>query len=165
MARRRVVVTGLGLISPVGNDVATGWANIVAGRSGISRITHFDPSAITCQIAGEVRDFDIASYIPAKDARRMDTFIHFGMAAGIQAVRDAGLENVGIDPERIGVIIGGSVGLSGETRVHTNNSSRFNLGVFVNDIAAITAFRPLTDNGDSITTIHQVIEKSPVAYR
>ena len=110
MARRRVVVTGLGLISPVGNDVATGWANIVAGRSGISRITHFDPSAITCQIAGEVRDFDIASYIPAKDARRMDTFIHFGMAAGIQAVRDAGLENVGIDPERIGVIIGSGIG-------------------------------------------------------
>ena len=110
MARRRVVVTGLGLISPVGNDVATGWANIVAGRSGISRITHFDPSAITCQIAGEVRDYDIASYIPAKDARRMDTFIHFGMAAGIQAVRDAGLENVGIDPERIGVIIGSGIG-------------------------------------------------------
>ncbi len=111
MARRRVVVTGLGLVSPVGNDVATGWANIVAGRSGISRVSRFDASGLASQIAGEVRDFNITDYIPAKDARRMDIFIHYGMAAGIQAVRDAGLSSLeGLDPERIGVIIGSGIG-------------------------------------------------------
>ncbi len=110
MARRRVVITGLGLVSPVGNDVATGWANIVAGQSGITRISKFDPQAMACQVAGEVRGFDVTAYIPAKDARRMDTFIHYGMAAGIQAVRDAGLEQANIDPERIGVIIGSGIG-------------------------------------------------------
>lgn len=84
MARRRVVITGLGLISPVGNDVTTGWGNIVAGRSGISRISRFDVENFPIQIAGEVRDFDASQWISAKDARRMDTFIHYGMAAGIQ---------------------------------------------------------------------------------
>ncbi|MCG9056974.1 beta-ketoacyl-ACP synthase II [Laribacter hongkongensis] len=111
MARRRVVITGLGLISPVGNDVTTGWGNIVAGRSGISRISRFDVENFPIQIAGEVRDFDASQWISAKDARRMDTFIHYGMAAGIQAVRDAGLEVIaGLDPERVGVIIGSGIG-------------------------------------------------------
>ena len=111
MARRRVVITGLGLISPVGNDVTTGWGNIVAGRSGISRISRFDVENFPIQIAGEVRDFDASQWISAKDARRMDTFIHYGMAAGIQAVRDAGLETIaGLDPERVGVIIGSGIG-------------------------------------------------------
>jgi 3-oxoacyl-(acyl-carrier-protein) synthase len=92
LARRRIVVTGLGLISPVGNSVEEGWQNIIAGRSGIAPITKFDTSTFPVQFAGEVKNFDITQYIAAKDARRMDTFIHFGLAAGIQAVRDAGLE-------------------------------------------------------------------------
>ena len=91
MSRRRVVVTGLGLVSPVGNDIATGWANLIAGRSGIGRITRFDASAFTSQIAGEVKDFAIDAYIPAKEARHFDTFIHYGIAAACQAVKDAGI--------------------------------------------------------------------------
>ena len=91
MSRRRVVVTGLGLISPVGNSVAEGWANLIAGRSGISSVTKFDASALACRIAGEVKGFKVEDYFPAKDARHMDTFIHYGMAASIQAVSDAGL--------------------------------------------------------------------------
>ena len=111
MARRRVVITGLGLISPVGNTVEEGWQNILAGRSGIGHVTKFDTSTFPVRIAGEVRNFDITSYISAKDARRMDTFIHFGLAAGIQAVRDAGLDKEGsVDPERIGVSIGSGIG-------------------------------------------------------
>ena len=111
MTRRRIVITGLGLVSPVGNTVEEGWQNILAGRSGIAHVTKFDTSTFPVQIAGEVRNFDITSYISAKDARRMDTFIHFGMAAGIQAVRDAGLdkENI-VDLERVGVAIGSGIG-------------------------------------------------------
>jgi 3-oxoacyl-[acyl-carrier-protein] synthase II len=111
LARRRVVITGLGLVSPVGNTVEEGWQNILAGRSGIAHVTKFDTSAFPVQIAGEVRNFDITSYISAKDARRMDTFIHYGMAAGIQAVRDAGLDKENIaDLERVGVAIGSGIG-------------------------------------------------------
>ena len=88
MTRRRVVITGLGIVSPVGNTVEEAWQNILAGRSGIAHVTKFDASTFPAQIAGEVKNFDITDYISAKDARRMDTFIHFGMAAGIQAVRD-----------------------------------------------------------------------------
>ena len=110
MTRRRVVVTGLGVVSPVGNTVAEAWANLTAGRSGIGRITRFDPAAFKAQIAGEVKDFDVTAYLPAKDARRMDTFIHFGMAAGIQALRDAGLDSPQADAERIGVNIGSGIG-------------------------------------------------------
>jgi 3-oxoacyl-[acyl-carrier-protein] synthase II len=91
MTRRRVVVTGLGLISPVGNTVLEGWANILAGRSGIANVTRFDASILSCHFAGEVKGFKIEDYIPAKEARHMDTFIHFGLAASMQAVRDAGL--------------------------------------------------------------------------
>ena len=87
MTRRRVVVTGMGIVSPVGNTVEEAWANIVAGRSGIVPISRFDASGFPVRIAGEVKGFDVEAYIPKKEARRMDTFIHYGMAAGIQAVR------------------------------------------------------------------------------
>jgi len=111
LARRRVVITGLGIVSPVGNTVEEAWQNILAGRSGIAPITKFDTSTFPVQFGGEVKNFDITSYISAKDARRMDAFIHFGLAAGIQAVRDAGLdkENV-VDLERVGVAIGSGIG-------------------------------------------------------
>ncbi len=111
MSKRRVVVTGLGHVSPVGNDVATGWANLIAGQSGIARITRFDPSDYACQIAGEVKGFDIGQYISAKDARRMDVFIHYGIAAAFQAIADAGLEDVAdLDKTRVGVNIGSGIG-------------------------------------------------------
>ncbi len=110
MSRRRVVVTGLGLVSPVGNSVPEAWDNLIAGRSGIGRITKFDPAVFKAQIAGEVKNFDVTAYLSAKEARRMDTFIHFGMAAGIQALRDAGLDTAQGDAERIGVNIGSGIG-------------------------------------------------------
>ena len=114
MSRRRVVVTGLGLISPVGNTVAEGWTNLLAGRSGIATITRFDASAFACRFAGEVKGFQVEDYIPAKEARHMDTFIHYGLAASIQAVRDAGLPT-GADlneeaAERIGCMVGSGIG-------------------------------------------------------
>ncbi len=114
MSRRRVVVTGLGCISPVGNTVADAWANLLAGRSGISTITRFDPSNFACRIAGEVKDFQLESYMSAKEARTMDTFIHFGIAAAHQAVVDSGLPTgEALDEEmatRIGCIIGSGIG-------------------------------------------------------
>ena len=110
MVRRRVVITGLGIVSPVGNTIEQAWQNIIAGRSGIDRITRFDVSTFPVQIGGEVRNFDITQYLPAKDARRMDTFIHYGMAAGIQAIKDAGLEAHPANAERIGVSIGSGIG-------------------------------------------------------
>ena len=114
MSHRRVVITGMGIISPVGTTVAEAWANILAGKSGITRITRFDASAFTTQIAGEVKNFDVGAYLSPKEARRMDTFIHYGLAAGIQAVRDAGIEAaMTADPalgERIGVCIGSGIG-------------------------------------------------------
>ena len=114
MSRRRVVVTGLGCVSPVGNTVPDAWANILAGRSGIGLITKFDSSAFACKVAGEVKDFDLEPYISAKEARAMDTFIHFGVAAAAQAVADAGLPvGEALDEEsanRIGCIIGSGIG-------------------------------------------------------
>jgi 3-oxoacyl-[acyl-carrier-protein] synthase II len=114
MSSRRVVVTGLGLISPVGNSVAEGWQNVLAGRSGIADITRFDASAFSCRFAGEVKDFRVEDYFPAKDARHMDAFIHFGLAASIQAVRDAGLKtNDELGEEeagRIGCLISSGIG-------------------------------------------------------
>ena len=110
MARRRVVVTGLGIVAPVGIGLAQSWGNIVAGKSGISRITRFDASTFSSQIAGEVKDFDVSRYLPAKEARRMDTFIHYGMAAGIEAVKDAGLEVTEKNAVHIGVNIGSGIG-------------------------------------------------------
>ena len=114
MGRRRVVVTGLGLISPVGNSVAEGWGNLIAGKTGIANVTKFDASALSCRFAGEVKGFNVEDYFPAKDARHMDTFIHYGMAASIQAVRDAGLttgDELSEDQaERIGVMVGSGIG-------------------------------------------------------
>jgi 3-oxoacyl-[acyl-carrier-protein] synthase II len=110
LSRRRVVITGLGIISPVGNSVSEAWANIVAGNSGIAKISHFDPSRLTCQIAGEVKGFELAQYLERKEARHMDTFIHFGMAAGIQAMRDCGIQVTPENAERIGVNIGSGIG-------------------------------------------------------
>nr|WP_255701834.1 beta-ketoacyl-ACP synthase II [Bordetella sp. LUAb4] len=108
--KRRVVITGLGIVCPVGNDIATAWDNIVNGRSGISRISRFDPSALTTHIAGEVKNFDITQIMPVKEARQMDTFIHYGVAAGVQAWQDCGLEVTEENAERIGVIIGSGIG-------------------------------------------------------
>ncbi len=114
MTRRRVAVTGLGLISPVGNSVSEGWANVLAGRSGIADITKFDASNFACRFAGEVKGFNVQEYFPAKDARHMDTFIHYGLAAAIQAVRDAGLQTNDLlsedEAERIGVLVGSGIG-------------------------------------------------------
>ncbi|MBK8119259.1 MAG: beta-ketoacyl-ACP synthase II [Sulfuritalea sp.] len=110
MTRRRVVVTGLGLVSPVGNSVPEAWDNLVAGKSGIGPITRFDASAFSARIAGEVKGFDVSGYLSAKEARRMDVFIHFGMAAGIQAFRDSGLQVSAENADRIGVNIGSGIG-------------------------------------------------------
>jgi 3-oxoacyl-[acyl-carrier-protein] synthase II len=114
MTRRRVVVTGLGCISPVGNTVADAWSNLLAGQSGIGPITRFDASAMSCRIAGEVKNFDLESYISAKEARTMDRFIHYGIAAATQAIQDAGLPTGEALSEeeacRIGVVIGSGIG-------------------------------------------------------
>ena len=110
MARRRVVVTGLGAISPVGNSVQETWDGILAGRSGIGPITRFDAATFKSRIAGEVKGFDVGTYLPPKEARRMDVFIHYGMAAGIQAIRDSGLEITDENAVRIGVNIGSGIG-------------------------------------------------------
>ncbi|MGM3275925.1 beta-ketoacyl-ACP synthase II [Ralstonia sp. 24A2] len=111
MSRRRVVVTGLGLVSPVGNSVAEAWANLVAGKSGIATITKFDHSALAVHFAGEVKGFNVEEYgIPANEARRMDTFIHYGIAAGVQALKDSGLEVTEANADRIGVLVGSGIG-------------------------------------------------------
>ncbi|MGD9870744.1 MAG: beta-ketoacyl-ACP synthase II [Thauera sp.] len=110
MSRRRVVVTGLGLISPVGNTVPEAWNNLIAGKSGIGPITRFDATNFASRIAGEVKDFDVSAYLSPKEARRMDVFIHYGMAAGIQAIRDSGLEVTEANADRIGVNIGSGIG-------------------------------------------------------
>ncbi|MDD2700749.1 MAG: beta-ketoacyl-ACP synthase II [Sideroxydans sp.] len=110
MTKRRVVVTGLGAFTPVGNGVGATWQNIVAGKSGIARITQFDPSALASQIAGEVKDFDVTQFVPAKDARRMDRFIHLGMAAGIEAFKDSGIEVTEANADRIGVCVSSGIG-------------------------------------------------------
>ncbi len=110
MSRRRVVITGLGIVCPTGNEVASAWQNVVAGRSGIDRITRFDASAFTAQIAGEVKGFDISPYLPAKEARHFDTFIHYGIAAGVQALRDSGLEVNDTNAERIGAVVSSGIG-------------------------------------------------------
>jgi 3-oxoacyl-[acyl-carrier-protein] synthase II len=114
MSRRRVVVTGLGVVSPVGNTVSEAWSNLIAGRSGIGLITKFDASAFACKIAGEVRDFNLESYITAKEARAMDAFIHYGIAAAAQAVADSGLKTGDAlgdeEATRIGCVIGSGIG-------------------------------------------------------
>jgi 3-oxoacyl-[acyl-carrier-protein] synthase II len=110
LSKRRVVITGLGIISPVGIGIPTVWQNIVAGKSGIGKITHFDASAMASQIAGEVKNFDVTQFLSAKDARRMDKFIHFGLVAGMEAFKDSGLEVTEQNAERIGVNIGSGIG-------------------------------------------------------
>jgi len=108
--RRRVVVTGLGIVSPVGNTVPEAWDSVLAGRSGITRVTRFDPSRLSCQIAGEVKGFDVTQYISAKEARRMDIFIHYGMAAGVQAWKDSGNAITPESAERFGINFGSGIG-------------------------------------------------------
>jgi len=108
--RRRVVVTGLGLVSPVGNDVNSAWDNLLLGKSGIATIAKFDSSGLSVHFAGEVKNFNIEDYISAKEARHMDTFIHFGIAAGTQAFKDSGIEVTEANSERIGVLVGSGIG-------------------------------------------------------
>ncbi len=110
MSKRRVVVTGLGIVSPVGIGVAQAWQNIISGQSGITRITHFDPTPFACQVAGEVNGFEVTQYLPAKDARRMDRFVHFGLVAGMEAFKDSGLTVTEQNAERIGVCISSGIG-------------------------------------------------------
>ena len=110
MSRRRVVVTGLGIVSPVGIGVGEAWENVVAGRSGVARITRFDASAFPSQIAAEVKNFDVSRWLSAKEARRYDTFIHYGLVATMEAIRDAGLEQYAGDKDRCGVCIGSGIG-------------------------------------------------------
>lgn len=114
MSRRRVVVTGLGLVTPLGNTVDESWSRLVAGQSGIATVTKFDATKLACHIAGEVKGFQIEDYIPAKEARHMDTFIHYGLAASLQAVKDAGLPTGDAlneeQAERIGCLVGSGIG-------------------------------------------------------
>ncbi len=110
MNRRRVVITGLGLVTPLGNSVEESWKNLLAGSSGISTITHFDASSYPVRISGAIKNLDLDAYIPKKDQKKMGTFIHYGMVAGIQAVEDAGIDVNGVDPHRVGVAIGSGIG-------------------------------------------------------
>ncbi|MCA1798815.1 MAG: beta-ketoacyl-ACP synthase II [Xanthomonadaceae bacterium] len=110
MTRRRIAVTGLGLVSPVGNTVDEAWSSLLAGKSGIGPITRFDVSAFPTRFGGEVRGFEITDYLEPKEARKMDVFIHYGMAAGIQAIRDSGVEVTDANAHRIGVAIGAGIG-------------------------------------------------------
>ncbi len=112
VSTRRVVVTGLGIISPVGNTVESAWTAVCNGQSGIGPITEFDASALSTRIAGEIRDFEITDYIPEKDARRYDKFVHYGLAASQDAMAQAGLtgDGHGVDPERVGFAIGAGIG-------------------------------------------------------
>lgn len=108
--KRRVVITGLGIVSPVGNDVETAWDNLLHGRSGIGQVTRFDASVLNSQIAGEVKGFQVTDYIGAKESRQMDSFIHYGVAAAIQAWRDSGLDISREDADRVGTIVGSGIG-------------------------------------------------------
>lgn len=123
---RRVVVTGLGLISPVGNSVATAWDNLIAGKTGIATITKFDHSALSVHFAGEVKDFNVEEYVSTKEARHMDTFIHYGIAAGTQAIRDSGIIITDQNAERIGVMVGSGIG--GLPMIEDTNSELLSRG-------------------------------------
>ena len=110
MSRRRVVVTGMGIVSPVGSSIDKAWANITAGNSGITKIDCFDASAFSVQIAGQTRDFNADDYLSKKDQRKMDPFIHYGIGAGVQAINDSGLEVTEDNADRVGVAIGSGIG-------------------------------------------------------
>jgi 3-oxoacyl-[acyl-carrier-protein] synthase II len=110
LSKRRVVITGLGIVSPVGNDVATAWASIVGGRSGIAPIERFDTSTFSTHFGGEIRKLELEPYMSAKDARRMDAFMQYGVVAGIQAMRDSGLQVTEANSDRIGVMMGSGMG-------------------------------------------------------
>ncbi|MEM6987586.1 MAG: beta-ketoacyl-ACP synthase II [Pseudomonadota bacterium] len=111
MSKRRVVVTGIGIVCPVGNTVNESWANILAGVSGAAPVDFFDTEGLGTRFSCSVKGFDVSQYMPAKDARKMDEFIHFGMAAGIQAIEDSGIDTLdNLDPERVGVAIGSGIG-------------------------------------------------------
>ena len=110
MSRRRVVITGLGIVCPIGNTVAEAWSSVLAAKSGVGLITHFDAGLLSSRIAGEVKNFDVAAYLSPKEARRMDRFIHLGIAAGAQALKDSGLEVTEANATRIGVNIGSGIG-------------------------------------------------------
>ena len=127
MTRRRVVVTGLGIVSPVGNDIPQAWSNIIAGKSGVGPVTRFDASSFPTRFAGEVRDFDITAYLPAKTARGFDTFIHFGLAASAQAIADSGIEVTEANAERIGAIVGSGIG--GLPLIEETHAEYLNRGV------------------------------------
>jgi len=146
VTRRRVVVTGLGIVSPIGNAVPEAWSNALAGKSGITRITRFDPSRLSSQIAGEVKGFDVAPYMSPKEARRMDLFIHYGMAAGLQAWREAKLEVTPENAERIGINFGSGIGglpliEAMDEELHKNGPRRispfFIPGTIINMIAGL----------------------------
>ncbi len=125
MSRRRVVITGLGVLSSVGNNVEDTWSNLKAGNSGIAPIEHFDVRAYATRFAGCVKNFDVSEYMPIKEARRMDVFLQYGMAAGIQAVQDSGIMEAGYDPARIGTFVGSGIGgiTNIEDVVHTIDES------------------------------------------
>ncbi|MGH8049581.1 MAG: beta-ketoacyl-ACP synthase II [Arenimonas sp.] len=110
MSKRRVVITGMGIVSPIGNTLETAWDSIKNGRCGIGQITHFDASQFATRIAGEVRDFDAKSFLPPKDVKKMDTFIHYGLRACLDALDDSGLEITEANAERIGVLVGSGIG-------------------------------------------------------
>lgn len=126
MAKRRVVVTGLGMLTPLGNDVASSWQGLQQAKSGISLIEHFDTSAYTTKFAGLVKDFDVEPYFPAKDAKKMDLFIQYGVAAALQAFRDSGLEVTEQNAHRIGAAIGSGIG--GLGLIEENHTKLINSG-------------------------------------
>ena len=110
MAKRRIVVTGMGIVSPVGNSISEAWQNLLAGQSGVKPITQFDASQFSVRFSGSIKDFDVEQYISRKEARKMDTFIHYGIAAATQAIADAGLQVTEQNADRIGVAIGSGIG-------------------------------------------------------
>ncbi|WP_026375022.1 beta-ketoacyl-ACP synthase II [Aestuariibacter salexigens] len=126
MAKRRVVVTGLGMLSPLGNDVDSTWSALLAGKSGIGPITQFDCTDFSTRFAGEVKDFDVEQYIPKKEAKKMDRFIQFGVAAGMQALRDSGLAITDDNAGRVGVAIGSGIG--GLALIEANHEKLLNSG-------------------------------------
>ncbi len=126
MNKRRVVITGMGIVSPVGSKVDIAWENICEGRSGIRRIDLFDPSGFATQIAGQIPDFDVSAYLPPKDARKMDTFMHYGIASGIDALKDSGLEIDEANGHRIGIAMGAGIG--GLETIEENHSKMLSGG-------------------------------------